>query len=316
MISRGKPLSNPSGLAIRKAGRRDGAGGASVDCPLCGPSVARELVAKEFPYQRRLCACEGCGIVRMIAENPFGRDYWEDDALGLDVYDNHEVRAEMRRRYARYLPVITRFCGRTGALLDVGCGIGNFLLAARDAGWQVAGTEASAKAAAVARSRGLKVETARLEESRHPPGTFDAISLWDVIPHLEDPAVGIRALHRMLKPGGVVFLETPDENFVLRSALRRAFALSQGRIDLLEYVYRPEHRFYFTAVTLPRVLERGGFRTVALWRDVTSPAKAHRKVAASRFPLSRLVLPFLSVSLEILRPLGIGNKLMLAAQKA
>ena len=94
MISRGKPLSKPSGPAIRK-GRRDEAGGASVDCPLCGPSVARELVAKEFPYQRRLCACEGCGIVRMIAENPFGRDYWEDDALGLDVYDNHEVRAEM-----------------------------------------------------------------------------------------------------------------------------------------------------------------------------------------------------------------------------
>lgn len=287
-----------------------------VVCPLCSRSVVRELVAKEFPYRGRLSRCDGCGLVRLVAERPLEHDYWEDDSVGLDIYSNEEVRADMRRRYERYLPVIARLCGGTGALLDVGCGIGNFLLAAREAGWQVAGIEVSEKAAAVARSRGLDVESARLEESRRPAGMFDAATLWDVLPHFEEPADAMRVVHQKLRPGGVVFLETPDEGYWMRSAFRRAFAFSQGRIDLLEYFYRLEHRFYFTAMTLSRVMEKAGFRTVGLWRDVTSPEKEYRKIAASRFPLSGLVLPLLPPFLGVLRRLGGGNKLMLAATKA
>jgi SAM-dependent methyltransferase len=287
-----------------------------VDCPLCSRSAVREFVAKEFPYQRRLGRCDDCGLVRMVAERPFERDYWENDSVGLDVYGNDGVRTDMRRRYERYLPLIGRLGGGTGALLDVGCGIGNFLLAAREAGWEVAGIEVSAKAAAIARRRGLDVETTRLEESRRPPGMFDAVTLWDVIQHLEDPVGAMRAVHEKLRPGGVVFLETPDEGFWIRSASRAAFVLSQGRIDLLDYFYNPEHRFYFTVMTLGRVLERAGFRTVGLWRDVTSPAKASRKIAARGLPLSGFVLPLLPPFLGIFRQLGVGNKLMLAATKS
>lgn len=287
-----------------------------VDCPLCSGSAARDLLAKEFPYQGWLSRCDGCGLVRLAAERPVEHDYWADDSVALDIYSNERVRAEMRRRYERYLPVIARLCGGTGALLDVGCGIGNFLLTAREAGWQVAGVEVSEKAAAVARSRGLDVETDRLEESRRPAGKFDAVTLWDVLPHFDDPVDAMRVVHQKLRPGGVVFLETPDEHFWMRSAFRGAFVFSQGRIDLLEYFYRLEHRFYFTAMTLNRVLEKAGFRTVGLWRDVTSPAKEYRKIAARRFPLSGFVLPLLPPFLGVLRRLGGGNKLMLAATKA
>jgi 2-polyprenyl-3-methyl-5-hydroxy-6-metoxy-1,4-benzoquinol methylase len=252
----------------------------------------------------------------MVAERPIERDYWQDDSVALHVYANDGVRAEMGRRYQRYLPVIGRLCGGTGTLLDVGCGIGNFLVAAREAGWQAAGIEVSEKAAAIARRRGLDVETTRLEESRRPAGMFDAVTLWDVIQHLEDPAVTLRAVHEKLRPGGVVFLETPDEGFWMRAAFRGAFVLSQGRIDLLNYFYHPEHRLYFTAMTLRRVLEKAGFRIVRLWRDVTSPAKASGKIAARRLPLSGFVLPLLPPFLGIFRQLGVGNKLMLVATKS
>lgn len=287
-----------------------------VECPLCSGSGVRELVAKEFPYRRRLGRCDGCGLVRMVAERPFNGDYWANDSVGLDVYGNDGVRADMRRRYERYLPEIARLCGGAGALLDVGCGIGNFLLAARDAGWRVAGIEVSAKAAEVARGRGLDVEISRLEKSQRPAGMFDAATLWDVFPHFEEPVDAMRVVHQKLRPGGVVFLETPDEGFWMRSAFRGAFVASRGRVDLLEYFYRPEHRFYFTAMTVGLVLKKAGFRTVGWWRDVTSVEKEYRKIAASRLPLSGVVLPLLPPFLGILRRLGAGNKLMLAAVKA
>lgn len=308
-------LENKSIVCTRDEGR-DLRTSVRVACPLCGRSAFRELVAKEFPYQRRLGRCDGCGLVRMVAGRPFDGDYWQNDSVALDIYGNEEVRAEMRRRYERYLPVIARLCGGTGALLDVGCGIGNFLLTAREAGWQVAGIEVSAKAAAVARRRGLNVEISQLEKSQRPAGMFDAATLWDVFPHFEEPVDAMRVVHQKLRPGGVVFLETPDEGFWMRSAFREAFVFSQGRIDLLEYFYRPEHRFYFTATTVSRVLEKAGFRTEGLWWDVTSPAKEYRKIAARRFPLSRFVLPVLPPFLGVLRRLGGGNKLMVAATKA
>jgi SAM-dependent methyltransferase len=290
--------------------------GLGLECPLCRQHVLRALVAIEVPDRRQLARCEGCGLVRLVAERPSRGDYWEDDTLGVNVYSNDEVRAEMRQRYERYLPEIARLRGTRGALLDVGCGIGNFLVAARDAGWKVAGLEVSEKAAAIARSRGLDVETGRLEESRWPAGTFDVVTLWDVVQHLEAPAVTLRIVHEKLRPGGVVFFETPNEDFWARTMVRTIHALSRGRIDLLGYFYHPQHKFYFTATTLGLLLEKAGFRTLRMWSDVTAPAKARRKIAAWPFGARGLVLPLLPVFLWTLRRLRVGNKLVLVATRA
>ena len=285
-------------------------------CPLCGGDRWRALVAKTFPGAQRLLGCRRCGLVRLFSDTPWRADYWEDDGAGVHVYENSRLRAEVRERYSRYLAVIDEGRTRSGALLDAGCGVGNFLLAARDAGWRVAGVEVSAKAVAIARRLGLDVEIAALEDSRWPPAAFDAVTLWDLIEHVEDPVAALRAVHDKLRPAGTVFLETPNEEFWARSVLRRAFAASGGRLDLLSYFYYPDHRFYFTRATLIRLLETAGFRHVRVWRDVTAPTKARLKIASARFPCHRVVLPLLPVFLGLTGCLGAGNKLMASAMKA
>lgn len=291
---------------------------ASVDgqCPLCGEARFRKLVWSKPPHPQRFYSCERCRLVRMVTETAFRRDYWDDEALTLHVYSNNRVRAELRARYERYLPLVTALCGGAGSLLDAGCGIGNFLLAAREARWKVAGVEVSEKAAAIARSHGLEVETASLEESRLPAGTFDAVTLWDVLAQLEAPVKAMRVVRDKLRPGGIVFLETPNEGFWLRSVFRKAFDVSRGRIDLLQYFYYPDHKFYFTVETLTRLLETAGFRDVRVWQDVTSPSKARLKIAPGKFPLRGVVLPLLPVALGLMRRFGIGNKLIATARKA
>ena len=283
-------------------------------CPVCGEVAIRELVAREFPLGQRLYACTECGLVQMVAAAPVARDYWADEAVTLDVYANDGVRAEMKGRYARYLPLLTPRGGRPGMLIDAGCGIGNFLAEAREAGWRAVRVEVSENAAAIARARGFDVETSRLEDSRLLDGTFDAITLWDVFPHFAAPIVALRTAHGKLKRGGTLLMEVPNEGFWMRRAARAAFAISGGRLDVLRYFYYPDHKFYFTRSTLEGVLAAAGFHVVQMWQDVTSPMKARLKIAPGRFPFRRCVLPVLPAVLRLMGRLGIGNKLIVVAR--
>jgi 2-polyprenyl-3-methyl-5-hydroxy-6-metoxy-1,4-benzoquinol methylase len=276
----------------------------------------RELVAREAPDRQWFYRCEGCGLVRMVSGRADRPDYWDDEGVTVQVYSNQTVRAELGARYQRYLPVITELCQGAGTLLDAGCGIGNFLVFAREAGWSVAGLEVSEKAAGIARSRGLDVERARLEESRLPAGAFDAVTLWDVLAQIDNPLAALRVVREKLRPGGTLFLETPNEGFWMRSVFRTAYHASGGRVDLLRYFYYPDHRFYFTGASLHRMLERTGFRDVRVRQDVTSPAKASLKIAPGRFPLRRVVRPALPAMLGLMRHAGVGNKLIVTARSA
>ena len=148
-----------------------------------------------------------------------------------------------------------------------------------------------------------------------PPGAFDVVTLWDIIEHVEDPIAALRAAHEKLRPGGAVFLETPNEDFWARPLLRRAFAATRGRIDLLSYFYYPDHRLYFTRATLTRALETAGFQNIRVWRDVTAPTKARLKIARGEFPCRRVVVSLIPAFLGLVGCVGAGNKLMAVATK-
>lgn len=115
---------------------------------------------------------------------------------------------ELRRRIDmefRLLPYKSSGCQR---LLDVGCGNGDFLLRARDAGWRVAGTEPDAVARDAALNNGLDVRPSI--EDFPEEGRFDYITANHVIEHVHDPQEFLESIKRRLKSGGGLFLETPN----------------------------------------------------------------------------------------------------------
>ncbi|MGB8646454.1 MAG: class I SAM-dependent methyltransferase [Anaerolineae bacterium] len=134
-------------------------------------------------------------------------------------------------------------------LLDVGCHIGVMLEIAKERGWEATGVEPSAWAAARARERELNVINATLANASLPDNSFDAVTLWDVVEHLTDPAADLRHVHRVLKPGGVVGIHTID----IESPLARVMG---GRWPWLMEM----HLYYFSPRTLGRMLEQIGFR--------------------------------------------------------
>lgn len=133
-------------------------------------------------------------------------------------------------------------------LLDVGCHIGVMLEIAQERGWNAMGIEPSSWAAAKARERGLNVVNATLSNAHLASDTFDAVTLWDVVEHLTNPASDLNQVHRILKPGGVAGIHTID----IESPLAR---LMGPRWPWLMEM----HLYYFSTRTLRAMLEQIGF---------------------------------------------------------
>lgn len=172
-------------------------------CPGCGaPERRRWLRHPEL----MLWLCERCGLGY---SDPQPRDavaqrYLVDYDLAAH-FGAHEHRKGVldARRLDRLPPPHP---GQ--ALLDVGCGDGQFALAAAARGWDVRAVELNPPAVRRARERGVAVVEGRLEDGRPEPGAFDVVTAWDVIEHVAEPRPFIDQLARVVAPGGLVVVTT------------------------------------------------------------------------------------------------------------
>jgi 2-polyprenyl-3-methyl-5-hydroxy-6-metoxy-1,4-benzoquinol methylase len=153
-------------------------------------------------------------------------------------------------REYRHLP---RVPDSGGALLDVGCGDGSFLALARACGWQqVLGLEPDPKAARLASQTGVRVIEGGLEVLASQSDAFDVITLSHVIEHVHDPLLMLRACHRLLKPGGQLWLETPN----VSSLGHRVFGRHWRGLEA------PRHLVLFSPLGL--ALKSAGFEAPAM----------------------------------------------------
>jgi SAM-dependent methyltransferase len=132
-----------------------------------------------------------------------------------------------------------------GRLLDAGAGRGRFVAAARAAGWDARGIEPSARGGD---PYGVGLQRASIEDADVAPGSLDAVTLWHVLEHLDDPGAALTRIRGWLRPGGVVLVGTPN----LASVQARVGGERWYHLDL------PRHRTHFTARGLRTLLGRRG----------------------------------------------------------
>ena len=97
-----------------------------------------------------------------------------------------------------------------GRLLDIGCGVGDFLLQVKAKGWDVMGVEPSADAKVIAYKR---LGFNPLDPSQYaslPDQSFDAITMWHVLEHVDDLKSQTKELVRLLKPNGRLIIALPN----------------------------------------------------------------------------------------------------------
>ena len=95
-------------------------------------------------------------------------------------------------------------------LLDVGCSSGALLAVAANLGFSVTGVEPASKAAQTAQGAGFNVFHGLLHEAHFPDMEFDIVTLFELIEHIVDPVALLTECHRILKPGGVIVVNTPN----------------------------------------------------------------------------------------------------------
>lgn len=138
------------------------------------------------------------------------------------------------------------------SLLDVGCGNGKFLQQAKLYGWHVTGLDVDDNALRVAESRGVDVYKMQVEEFSKEEIKFDIITMNQVIEHVPDPHETLRACYNILKPGGSLWIATPN----IESVGHEYYESDWRGIEA------PRHLVIFSCASLTRILESIGFRNI------------------------------------------------------
>jgi SAM-dependent methyltransferase len=156
-------------------------------------------------------------------------------------------------------------------LLDVGCGNGTFVAEATAAGWHASGIDLDQTAVAAGRAAGLDLAVDTIEaRAAREPGRFDAVTLSHVIEHVAEPIELLRAAHGLLRPGGHLWVATPN----LAASGHAAFGADWAGLD------PPRHLVLFDADSLARALRSAGFDEPRALRP-TPTASAMFRVSAA-----------------------------------
>ena len=229
-----------------------------VRCNLCGTDDTEPVLTK---HGFTIVRCRQCGLsyvtprpdaASLLALYGDERYYRNLHASPFGYPDYLGERWLLERVAIRRLASIERRLGGRGRLLDVGCATGVLVEAARARGWTAVGIDVSSFAVAQCHGRGLDVRHGDLVNTGLEPEQFDAVVLDDTIEHLPDPDRALQQVYRVLRSGGLVTLNTPNEGGWLRRVMGRHWF----------HCKPPEHLYYFSPRTLRTLLERRGFRRV------------------------------------------------------
>ena len=225
-------------------------------CPACGGPLAawRSVPSAELalgPARYELHRCQRCGTAVTVGEHP------------PELHDTGAYRPGAPRLAGAVAPLLRSFDRRRlrmlGALvpppasvLDAGAGRGRFVAGALAAGYQARGIEPSRRGVAAAAALGAPVEQVTIEAAIVDPGSLDAVTLWHVLEHLDDPGAALAAVATWLRADGVLLVGVPN----LSSLQARVGGERWYHLDA------PRHRVHFTPAGIEALLLAHGFTPV------------------------------------------------------
>ena len=171
-------------------------------CAACaGPLVPwREAEPQDTAIEGRylLYRCGRCGSAATAgAPRP---ELYESGVYAAEATRLGALVEAVRRSYERQkLSLLARAVPPPARVLEAGSGQGRFLVMARDAGYEASGFEPSRAGVEIAASRGIELERASLEEASVEPASVDAVVLWHVLEHLDDPGAALDRLGGWLR---------------------------------------------------------------------------------------------------------------------
>ncbi|MEO7725845.1 MAG: class I SAM-dependent methyltransferase [Burkholderiales bacterium] len=257
-------------------------------CPVgcAAPLAPTPLVLREGPLRR----CAECGqLMSGIGEAAYWQSMQQFDQHGFNQPATRETARRFRvaRRRLDTLSVLLDKPPAATRVLDVGCSRGNFLAAGSRLGFSMEGVEPAANIAAAARADGHVVHTGLLADVNFEAASFDAITLFEVIEHLQQPLPLLRECHRVLKPGGILVLSTGNTASWTVAAMRT-------RWDYFDIAKDGGHISFYNPRSIALLGARADF---SVERIETARVKFHEKseVGRWRYVAGKLAAEFLNL---------------------
>lgn len=271
-------------------------------CPICAdPNPVPWLAGPDRfngrQTQYQLLRCSACSVVWLDEPPPksemgqhYGSEYDQTIAAASQAPDHWLPRRDELSRLKS-----------GGAVLDLGCGSGSFLSTLKGPSWRLYGIEMSEGAAKIARSRcGAEVFVGDILDAPFAPGSFDAITGFNVFEHVYEPKEVLARVAKWLKPGGVFYTMMPN----IDSAGAHIFRSYWYALEL------PRHLFHFSPATLKMLARAAGLQEVSVTthRELYFESSFRyvvdsflKKIGVSRPPLARAKTP--SLPAKVIRKL-------------
>jgi 2-polyprenyl-3-methyl-5-hydroxy-6-metoxy-1,4-benzoquinol methylase len=243
-------------------------------CPICRTSSRKRLGRRGGAAHRaalgvecEIWQCDQCGL---IFPNPMPipiHGFEQHYGVEADEYfENHQLETKNVSALSM-LSQAEQLLGGKGRLLDIGAGRGELVRAAHQADWDVTGIEPSPQFAAYAADySGVSIRSEPLEDCAFPAGSFDCVILSAVLEHLYNPDETIAEISRILRSGGIVFIDVPNENG-LYFRVGNLYQKLRGRDWVVNVAptFSPFHIFGFSPRSLKALLTKHGLKP-ELWR--------------------------------------------------
>lgn len=242
------------------------------NCPVCNSEQSiSSYTLNKFGYTFQWNQCCRCGVAyqnpRLTQESLNAlynsSNFWKGSEMvntssKILGYDNYLADEEMRMKNERYK--VKRTCRRvidSGQLMDIACGSGSFLRAAREKGFDVHGIEIGEKVAQYGREKyGLDIITGDFESVLFPDNTYDLITMWNADNIFRLPKRAWMKIYKSIKPGGYFVF-----NFLDNRVLNRLF------FNVIQ-IWRDCHSLYVPSKTSVKYLsESTGFESVRFYNQ-------------------------------------------------
>jgi 2-polyprenyl-3-methyl-5-hydroxy-6-metoxy-1,4-benzoquinol methylase len=226
-----------------------------VPCPFCGgddPAPERQLNGFSLVRCRR---CAFYYVNPRSSDEALNTLYTKRASEAFIPLYTKMASPSVIETFNQTLDLLEKLAPQKGRMLDVGCASGHFFEQALKRGWDAQGTDISNWAKEAALSRGIhNLYVGRLVDLHFPDHHFDVVHAAQVLEHMTNLREELAEMRRILRPGGLLYVDVPNY---------RTLPILMGRDDFLLNM-PPQHIIYFTPRTLRTVMESAGFKDIQI----------------------------------------------------
>ena len=211
-------------------------------CPICTHSGRSYLFSvRNF----KIVKCGKCSLVGTLGEVKTDYKSYHRDQ------EYQKFKKLFENIFLNRVRTICKFQNTPGRALEIGCSTGVLLNLLKNRNWEVWGVEPS-ESALVAEKKGIRVINKFFQEADLPRGYFDVVILNHTLEHLENPVSILVKARSLLRRRGIIYIDVPNFASLSAKLLGRRWP----------YIMPEEHIWYFTPVTLKKLIRKSGFKPI------------------------------------------------------